>query len=68
MINEEDEIKLYHIVCDISKICKEYFYARKYLPKHYWKIDDVVKSINSSSKELKTTYNNLKKKNKSEEE
>ena len=67
MIKEEDEIKLYHIVCDISKICKEYFYARKYLPKHYWKIDDVVKSIYSSSKDLKTTYSNLKKNNKSEE-
>ena len=68
MINEEDEIKLYHIVCDISKICKEYFYARKYLPKYYWKIDNVVKSIYSSSKDLKTIYSNLKKNNKREEE
>ena len=67
-ISEEDEVRLYYIVCDISKICKEYFYARKYLPKDYWKVDDVVKSIYSSSKDLKTTYNNLKKNKKSEEE
>lgn len=66
-MREEDEIKLYHIVCDISKICKEYFYARKYLPKHYWKMEYVVKSINASSKELKATYNELKKNNRKEE-
>ena len=30
-------------------------------------IDDVVKSIYSSSRDLKTTYSNLKKNNKSEE-
>ena len=40
-ISDEDEVKLYYIVCDISKICKEYFYARKYLPDDYWKVDDV---------------------------
>ena len=60
-MKEEDEIKLYHIVCDISKICKEYFYERKYLPKDCWSIDDVVKMIYSSSQDLKKTYNELKK-------
>lgn len=63
-MKEEDEIKLYHIVCDISKICKEYFYERKYLPKDCWSIDDVVKMIYSSSQDLKQTYNELKKNNK----
>lgn len=65
-MREEDEIKLYYIVCKISKICKNYFYSRKYLPTHCWEIEDVVKSINTSSKELKATYNELKNNNKKE--
>ena len=50
IIKDEDEVKIYHIVCDISKICKNYFYERKYLPKDCWSIDDVVKEILLSSK------------------
>lgn len=64
MINEEDEIKLYHKVCDISRICKKYFYERKYLPSDAWSIDGVIDSIYSTSKELKKKYDELKKKNK----
>ena len=30
MIDEKDEIQLYYLICDISKICKKYFYNRKY--------------------------------------
>lgn len=66
MLSNEDEIKLYHIVCNISKICKNYFYERKYLPKDYWSIDDVVKLISASSTELKKQYNIMKKNSKIE--
>lgn len=63
IISNEDEMKLYHIVCDISKICKNYFYERKYLPKDCWSIDDVVKEISLSSKELKSKYTEIKQNN-----
>lgn len=63
-MREEDEIKLYHKVCDISRICKKYFYERKYLPSDAWSIDRVIDSIYLTSKELKKKYDELKKKNK----
>lgn len=59
-ILDEDEVKLYHIVCDISKICKNYFYERKYLPSDCWCVDNVVKEILLSSKKLKNKYNEVK--------
>ena len=62
-ISEEQEIKLYHIICDISKICKNYFYERKYLPDDAWSIDDVVNDISISSKQLKSKYLEFKKNN-----
>lgn len=65
-MSEEQEIKIYHIVCDISKICRNYFYERKHLPKDWWSVDDVVQEMEFSIKELKETYNNLKKQNKEE--
>lgn len=64
MLSNEDEVKLYHIVCDIAKTCKNYFFERKYLPSDCWSIDDVVKSISASSTELKKQYNMMKKNNK----
>lgn len=60
-ISDEDEVRLYHIVCDISKICKDYFYERKYLPDDCWKVDDVVKQLCASSKELKNLYTQIRK-------
>ena len=60
-MNEENESKLYYIICDISRICKNYFYERKYLPNDAWSIDDVVKRINNKTKELKKLYEVLKK-------
>ena len=67
LIKDEDEKQLYYLVCDISKICKEYFYERKYLPSDAWSIDRVIDSIYSTSKELKKKYDELKKNNKQEE-
>lgn len=61
-MREEDEIKLYHIICDISKICRNYFYGRKYLPRDFWSEEDEIKSLISTSKVLKDTYNDIKKK------
>lgn len=63
-MREEDEIKLYHKVCDISRICKKYFYERKYLPSDALSIDRVIDSIYLTSKELKKKYDELKKNNK----
>ena len=65
IIKDEDEVKIYHIVCYIYKIFKNYFYERKYLPKDCWSIDDVVKEILLSSKELKSKYTEIKQSNKS---
>ncbi len=64
MITDDEEQKLYYLVCDISRVCKKYFYERKYLPKDAWSIDSVVKSIYQTSKTLNTNYNEMKKKNK----
>lgn len=58
-MSDEDEIKIYHILCDISKICKNYFYERKYLPDHYCSADDAVQNILASSKELKSEYKEI---------
>lgn len=62
-MSEEQEIKLYHIICDISKICKNYFYERKYLPDDAWSIDDVINDITISTKQLKSKYLEFKKNN-----
>ena len=64
MIRDEDEIQLYHLICDISKICKKYFYVRKYLPDDAWSMEEVVKPIYETSKILNKRYNDLKKNNK----
>lgn len=62
-ISDEDEIQLYYIICDIAKICKNYFYERKYLPSDVWSVDDVVKEISLSTKNLKNKYSEIKKNN-----
>ena len=60
-ISDEEEVKLYHIICDISRTCKNYFYERKYLPSDAWSIDNVVKEITLSTKNLKNKYSEIKK-------
>lgn len=62
-ISDEEEVQLYYIICDISKICKNYFYERKYLPKDAWSIDEVIKKISVSNKKLKNKYLEIKKDN-----
>lgn len=59
-MEEKDEIQLYHLICDISKICKEYYYDRKYMPQDWWSIDAVVKSIYQKSKTLNKKFNEIK--------
>ena len=59
-ISDEEEVQLYYIICDISKICKNYFYERKYLPKDAWDIDDVIKEISQTTKMLKNKYSEFK--------
>lgn len=58
----EDEKKLYYIICDISKICRKYFFARKNLPSECMPIDDAVKKIADSTKKLKNEYKEIKNK------
>lgn len=58
-MSDEDEVKIYHILCDISKICRNYFYERKYLPDHYWSADDIVNEILAATKELKNEYKEI---------
>lgn len=60
-ITDEEEVQLYYIICDIAKICKNYFYERKYLPSDAWSIDGVVKEISLSTKKLKNRYSEIKK-------
>lgn len=60
-ISDEEEVQLYHIICDISRTCKNYFYERKYLPSDAWSIDGVIKDISLSTKELKSKYSQFKK-------
>ena len=60
-MQEQDEIQLYYLVCDISKICKDYFYERKYLPQDALSMEAIVKSIYQKSKTLNSKYNEIKK-------
>ena len=60
-MSDEDEVKIYHILCDISKICKNYFYERKYLPSDAWSVDNIVSAILGASKRLKTKYSEINK-------
>ena len=60
-ITDEEEVQLYHIICDISRTCKNYFYDRKYLPSDAWSIDSVIKEISLSAKKLKSKYYVIKK-------
>lgn len=62
-VSDADEIQLYYIICDIAKICKKYFYERKYLPSDVWSVDDVIKEISLSIKKLKSKYSEIKKNN-----
>lgn len=62
-VSDEDEMQLYYIICDLSKICRNYFYERKYLPKDYWSIDSVIKEISLTTKELKNKYSEIKNNN-----
>ena len=60
-MNDEMEIKIYHTMCSIAKICKKYFYDRKYLPRDTWNIENRVEEIIAKSKTLETQLNNSKK-------
>ena len=52
-ISDEDEVKLYHKFCDISKMCRKYFYDRQNMPSEWWTVDEYVDSVISKTKELK---------------
>ena len=61
IISDEEEVQLYYLICDISRICKKYFFERKHLPKDAWSIDEVIKKLSTSNQKLKNKYLELKK-------
>lgn len=60
-MNSNDEIEIYHIICDISKICREYFYGRKYLPRDFWNEESNIQELIDTLKILKNTFKEAKK-------
>lgn len=65
-ITSEDEVLIYHKICDLSRICKKYFFARLHLPEDCWSVDDTVSSIILKTKDLKETYKNIRSHNQDE--
>lgn len=57
--SNEEEVKVYHLMCDISKICRKYFYSRNHLPSDFWSVDEVINSILLKCKDLNTLYTNF---------
>lgn len=55
-MSEEDEERIYHIVCDIARTSKKYFYDRKYVPTCVWSVDNYIKKILISADKLKKEY------------
>lgn len=52
----KDDTEIYHIICDISKVCRDYFYGRKYLPSDFWKPKGEINKIIDKSKQLEKLY------------
>lgn len=67
-MSDEDEIKIYHIFCDISRACRSYFWLRNHMPNDGWSIDNEVGGMLSKSEKLEKTFNNIKEKYPEEEE
>ena len=67
-MSEEDEVKLYYIVCKIARICKSYYYETKYLPRDGWSLDNNMEAILSQAEKLEDTFKTLKEKYPEEEE
>lgn len=60
MITDDEEVRLYHLMCDISKMCRKYFYVRKNLPRDAWSTEKVVNYIYQTSKTLNENLNKFK--------
>lgn len=56
-MNIENEERIYHIICDISKICRNYFYGRKYLPRDFWSEEKDISSLINTAKILEEEFN-----------
>ena len=57
--SNDEEVKIYHLMCDISKICRKYFYSRNHLPSDFWSVDEIVNKMLLKCKDLNTLYNNV---------
>ena len=67
-MSEEDEKKIYHIFCDISKVCRDYFWCRLHIPNDGWSIDGEVNEMIDSLEYLRQTHKELRAKYPEEEE
>ena len=67
-MSDEDELEIYHAFCDISNMCREYFWLRLHMPKDGWSIDGEVGGMLSNLYYLKDTFEKLKAKYPEEEE
>lgn len=56
-MNIENEERIYHIICDISKICRKYFYGRKNLPRDFWSEEKDISSLINTAKILEEEFN-----------
>lgn len=63
-IDSEDEIRLYHLACDISRTLRDYFYFRKNLPNDGWSLEGIVNEIYSDAKLMHKEFKEYKKSSK----
>ena len=61
IMNYKEETEIYHIICKISKICRDYFYGRKYLPSDFWRPEGEINELIDKCSELKKVYKSSKK-------
>ena len=54
--SNDEEVKVYHLMCDISKICRKYFYSRNHLPSDFWRPKGEISKIIDKSKQLEKLY------------
>jgi len=57
--SNEEEVRVYYLMCEISKICKKYFYSRNHFPSDFWSFDEMINKMLLKYKDLNTLYNNI---------
>lgn len=60
-MSEELEEEIYYAMCKISKICRQYFFERKYSCMSCVSLNKTIESINEYTRKLNKNYQELKK-------